>query len=246
MTAATGVSVVAAARGAAATSRTTQIPAPDLVLILAVMVAGSVAAQLVAPAFWMLTALVAGALFSASVRAARRAAGPPAQPLPPRLERSVGEAFATLPAGEARQLLGEVVRRARSLLAMFAGQIDEQRLTRDVTDLVDACCDIALEHARLDAMLPAVWEPALAPAAARGAADDAGSDELRRRTKASRELLTRRLRDAVAAMDAMLVQQGMERGGSAAERVAELTTELTAEAAARRKASEDIQRLLSR
>ena len=244
MTVATRVSIVAAARGAGATK--TQIPGADLVLVVAVMVAGSAAAQLVTPALWMPTAVVAGALFAASVHAARRSGGVRVRPLPARLERAVAEAFAALPAGEARALLGEVVHRARSLLAMFAGQMDEQRLTRDVTDLVDACCDIALEHARLDAVLPAVWEPALAPAAARGAADDAGADELRRRSEAGRELLARRLRDAVAAMDAMLVQQGIERGGPAADRVAELTTELTAEAAARRKASEDIQRLLSR
>jgi hypothetical protein len=225
----------------------TQVPSADFALVLAVMLAGTAAGYVAAPVLWILTPLVAGALLAASVHAARRAGGaPPLQPLPPRVERSVGEAFGALPAGEARELLAEVVRRARALLAALVGQTDERRLARDVTDLVDACCDIALEHARLDAVLPAVWEPALAPAAARGAADDAASDELRRRTHAGRELLARRLRDAAAAMDEMLVQQGMERGGPAADRVAELTTELTAEAAARRKASEDIQRLLSR
>jgi hypothetical protein len=225
------------------------IPAADALVVLAVIVAGTAAAYLALPTLWVATPLVAGTLFAAAVRAARRPEVPaalPVAPLPPRLARSVAEAFATLPAGESRELLADVVRRARSLLDTFAGQTEERRLARDVTDLVDACCGIALEHARLDAVLPALWEPALAPAAARGAADGAGSDELRRRGEASRELLTRRLHEAAAVMDEMLVQQGVERSGAAAARVAELTSELAAEAAARRHAAQEIQRLLSR
>ena len=225
------------------------LPAADVAVIVAVIVAGAAAAHLAVPAFWAVTPLVASVLFVGSVRAARRrhgvsdAAGPSA-PFPPRVERAVADAFAMLPAGEVRELLDDVVQRGRALLEAFAGQPDERRLTRDVTDLVGACCEIAREHARLDAVLPALWEPALAPAAARGSADDAGADELRRRGEAGRRLLTRRLYEAVAAMEEMLVQQGVDRGGSAAERVAELTSELAAEAAARRHAAQEIQRLM--
>jgi hypothetical protein len=234
-----------------ATPATTPRPTPavDLLLVVAVMIAGVTAAQVAMPVLWMVTPLLAGTLFVAAVRAARRQrAGDaaPVIPLPPRLERSVAEAFAVVPAGEARDLLADVVGRARTLLDTVAGQTDERRLARDVTDLVDACCEIAREHARLDAVLPALWEPALAPAAARGAADDAGADELRRRGDAGRELLTRRLREAAVVMEEMVVQQGVERGGAAAQRVAELTSELAAEAAARRHAAQEIQRLLSR
>jgi hypothetical protein len=222
-------------------------PATDLVLVIAVVIAGSAAAHLVMPVLWVVTAVIAGALFVAAVKAARRqvADASPLAPLPPRLERSVGDAFAVMPPGAARELLGDVVRHARVLLETVAGQTDERRLTRDVIDLVDACCDIAREHARLDAVLPALWEPALAPAAARGAADDVSGDELRRRGDASREMLTRRLREAAAVLEQMAVQQGVERGGSAAQRVAELTSELAAEAAARRHAAQEIQRLMA-
>jgi hypothetical protein len=225
------------------------IPAADLLVVTAVTIAGAIAAHLGMPVLWIVTPLVAGTLFVAAMRAARRQrtgdAAAPGHPLPPRLERSVAEAFAMLPAGEARDLLADVVQRARTLLDTIAGQTDEQRLARDVTDLVDACCEIAREHARLDAVLPALWEPALAPAAARGAADDADADELRRRGDAGRQLLTRRLREATVAMEAMVVQQGVERSGAAAQRVAELTSELAAEAAARRHAAQEIQRLLA-
>jgi hypothetical protein len=226
-------------------ARTT--PVADLLVVAAAVIAGAIAAHLAMPVLWIVTPVVAGTLFVAAVRAARRQHGSdttPVIPLPPRLERSVAEAFAVLPAGEARDLLGDVVRRARTLLDTVAGHTDDRRLARDVTDLVDACCEIAREHARLDAVLPALWEPALAPAAARGAADDAESDELRRRGDASRQLLTRRLREAAVVIEAMVVQQGVERGGAAAQRVAELTSELAAEAAARRHAAQEIERLM--
>lgn len=222
-------------------------PATDLVVVVAVVIAGAIAAHRAMPVLWVVTPLVAGTLLVAAVRAARRqyvGDATPGAPLPPRLERSVAEAFAVLPGGEARELLADVVRRARALLDTIREQTDEQRLARDVTDLVDACCEIAREHARLDAVLPALWEPALAPAAARGAADDADADELRRRGDAGRQLLTRRLREAAVVMEEMVVQQGVERGRAAAQRVAELTSELAAEAAARRHAAQEIQRLM--
>jgi hypothetical protein len=222
--------------------------AADFTVVVAVGVVGAAAAHLVMPALWVVTPILASILAVAAFRAARRTklARVVVRPLPARLERSVADALALIPAGDARDLLGDVVARGRVLLDAFRGQADERRLTRDVADLVEACCDIAREHARLDAVLPALWEPALAPAAARGAADDASADELRRRGDAGRELLVRRLREAAAVLEEMLVQQGVERGGSAAERVAELTSELAADAAARRHAAQDIQRLLSR
>lgn len=228
-----------------ATSR--GISPADVAVIVAVMIAGAAAAELADPVLWIVTPLVASTLFGAALVAARRRHSAKAvtdTPLPPRLERAVADALATLPAGAGRDLLGDVVRHARALLDSFAGQVDEQRLTRDVSDLVEACCDIAREHARLDAVLPALWEPALAPAAARGAVGDTGGDELRRRGDASRELLTERLRAAASTLEQMALAQGVERGGAAAQRVAELTSELAAEAAARRHAAREIQKLM--
>jgi hypothetical protein len=236
---------VTGARGATAVR---SISVADAAVVTAVVIAGAAAAHVALPALWAITPVIAGTLFVAAVRAARArpaAVLSPAAGLPPRLERSVGDAFAVLPPGSTRELLGDVIRHGRVLLELFAGQADERRLTRDVIDLVEACCDIAREHARLDAMLPAVWEPALAPAGARRAADDIAGDELRRRGEASREMLTRRLRDAVVVLEQMALQQGVERGGSAAQRVAELTSELAAEAAARRHAAQEIQRLMA-
>ena len=224
-----------------------RMPGPDLAVIVAVMIAGAAAAELAASALWAVTPVVAATLVAASLRSAGRR---PTRktvadaPLPPRLERVVADTVATLPESAARNLLAEVVRHARTLFDSFVGQADGQRLSRDVGDLVEACCDIAREHARLDAVLPALWEPAFAPAAARGASDDMNGDELRRRGDASRELLTERLRDAASILEQMALQQGVERSGTAAQRVADLTSELAAEAAARRHAAHEIQRLL--
>ena len=234
--------------GAQVQLATRRMAPADVAVISAVIGAGFAAARLADPVLWVVTPLVAAALYGAAVLGARRrqTTKPITEgPLPPRLERAVADAFATLPPSAARNLLGEVVRHARSLFDTFAGQLDGQRLTRDVSNLVEACCDIAREHARLDAVLPALWEPALAPAAARGAADDTGGDELRRRGDASRELLTERLRAAAAMLEQMALEEGVERGGAAAQRVAELTSELSAEAAARRHAAQEIQKLMT-
>jgi hypothetical protein len=229
-----------------ASARSTGIAGADSLLIVAVVVAGVAAAQLAVPALWVATPMIAATLLVAAMSAAHgRVRGEASvRALPPRLERSVAEALAVLPAGEARELLADVVGRARTLLDTIAGQSEERRLARDVTDLVDACCEIAREHSRLDAVLPALWEPALASAAARGAADDAGADELRRRGDAGRALLTRRLREAASVLEEMVVREGVERSAAAAQRVAELTSELATEAAARRHAAQEIRRVL--
>jgi hypothetical protein len=240
--------VTGLAKLSSAPKTSTSIAGADSLVIVAVVVVGIAAAHLAVPALWVATPMMAATLLVAAVSAAhsRPAAGAAlVLPLPPRLERSVAEAFAMLPAGEARDLLADVVARARTLLNTVAGgTTDERRLARDVTDLVDACSEIAREHARLDAVLPALWEPALAPAAARGAADDVDADELRRRGDAGRQLLAQRLREAAVVIEEMVVQQGVERGGAAAQRVGELTSELAAEAAARRHAAQEIQRLM--
>ena len=211
------------------------LPPRTWVLVLAVLVSGTAAARTGLPSLWWLTPLVAGLLLVAAERGMLRPrleGGGAASELPPRLQRAVVEAFAELPPGDARDLLADVVRRARALLASLGAEPNDAALARDVADLADACCEIALELARLDAAI-----------GGRGAAG-AGST-LPDRAAAARTLLARRLRDASAAVGE-LYAQNVERGGPAGERVAELASELTAEAAARREAAAEIERLLGR
>ncbi|HVE80120.1 MAG TPA: hypothetical protein VNA89_14735 [Gemmatimonadaceae bacterium] len=213
------------------------IPGRTWVLILAIVVSGAAAAAVAAPALRYVTPLVALGLLVAAERAMRGASAAADASsdaaLPPRLRRPVVDALAALPPGESRALLTDVVRRARPLLASLSGAEDGAAVARDVDDLVLASCDIALEHARLDALL-------------RDTRDGAGgADDARRRCEEGRDLLARRLRDASAAVGATYAQR-VERGTPAAERVAELASELTAEAAARRDAAVEIERLLGR
>jgi hypothetical protein len=216
------------------------LPARTWLLIVAVLVSGILASRVTVPAYAILTGVVALALLftaeHAMIRPRREAI---TVELPARLQRTLDETFASLPAGTARSLLGDVVRRARVLL----GSIDtpeESSMKRDVADLVDACCGISLEHARLGAMM-AEARPSRSSAARPGGEVD--TDQLRQRCEAAQETMAKRLRDASDAIGAMYVQS-VERGNAPAERVAELTSELTAEASARRQASEEIEKLL--
>ena len=208
------------------------LPAKTWFLIIAVLASGTIAARVTMPVYAIVTGIVALALLFAAehamIRPRREAI---TVELPPRLQRTLDETFASLPAGTARSLLGDVVRRARVLLGSLEAP-EESSMKRDVSDLVDACCEIALEHARLDAMM--------AEARTTG---ETGTGELRERCAAAQETMAKRLRDASAAIGGMYVQS-VERGSAPAERVAELTSELTAEASARRQASEEIQKLL--
>ena len=216
------------------------LPAKTWLLIVAVLASGIVAARATMPVYAIVTGVVALALLFAAehamIRPRREAV---TVELPARLQRTLDETFASLPAGTARSLLGDVVRRARVLLGSLEAP-EESSMKRDVSDLVDACCGIALEHARLDAMMA---EAGPARHAGERASGEVSANELRQRCAAAQEMMAKRLRDASAAIGSMYVQS-VERDSVPAERVAELTSELTAEASARRQASEEIRKLL--
>jgi hypothetical protein len=221
------------------------VPARTKLLIFTVVAAGIAAGARGSPALGLLAPVVAMSLAIAAERAILRprlgpavAAGEAkvgAGELPERTRRQVVDTLAALPPGEARDLLATVVRRARSLVGSLGAQPDDPRVARDVLDLVSACCQIALEYERIDATLRT-------PGGVVPSAGDEGAS-LRERARAARELLAKRLRDAAGAVGELYAQQ-VERGGTAAERVAELASELTAEASARRYAAGEIDRLL--
>jgi len=226
------------ARAVPVTRAWAALPPRTWALLLAVVVAGA-AARFAIPALWWITPLVAVLLLVAAERAMLRPQLDPGvvgSELPPRLQRQVVGAFAELPPGRARDLLADVVRRARALLAAAGAEPNDGRVARDVADLVGACCEIALEHARLDAVLGERGTPS---AGAGGAPRDTAPG----RAAAARDLLAERLRAAAAAVGELYAQQ-VERGGPAAERVAELASQLAGEAAARRHGAAEVERLL--
>lgn len=210
------------------------------VLVVAIGISGFAAAALAQPLLWLVTPIVAAVVLAGGVS---RVQGGSANDLdaasfPPRLRRALERAAAQLPVGAARELLASVVRQARAVFAAdderFSADAREE-LRRDVAELAEVCCTTALDLARLDAFLE--------PRSSRETGNAARRAELDARGRAARALFVRRLADAELALRAVYTA-GVERGTPASDRVAELVTEIQGDAAARRAATDEIQRLL--
>jgi hypothetical protein len=214
------------------------IPAGTAVLVCAVLVTGFMAGMVASPVLWLVTPVVAMLLVRASARAGvavvpNQADAPE---LPLRLQRMLHKTLQMLPAGDARQLLGEVVRQARPLFATRDQSFDpkqEDAGRANASELVAACCATALELGRLDELfVHSTSQPS--------AGATSGLDA---RYKAARDLFARRLADAASALQA-LYASGVEHGTPASNRVAELTSELKADASARSQAKNEMDSLL--
>lgn len=211
-----------------ATTKPAEIPAPDAVLAIAILVAGSVAAYLVMPMLWIVTPIMAVLVCYAgyqSVPASLALVTDDDAEFPAELRLSIDSAIDQLRPGEARQLMADVVRQARPLFAMRESAFDDtmERETRaDVAELVTAVCETALELSRLD-----------------GAAPVRGGDELSERYRRARENLVTRLREAATALSEMYAS-GVEHGTPASDRIAELAAEVRADARARQAAIDEL------
>jgi len=209
----------------------------------AMSVTGAMAAIRVSPVFVLLTMVMIAVL----VRERRRrrlgrtavaAAETTLGELPPRVQSAVDAAVAQLPAGDARKLLGAVVRQARPLFGTPDSRFDDARNDESrahASDLVVASCDTALELARLDTL---VESGSRATGAAKG--NDAALDG---RYAAARQQFATRLTAAAAALGE-LYASGIEHGTPASDRVAELAAELTEDAASRNAAQAEMDELL--
>jgi hypothetical protein len=205
-----------------------------ILLIAAVLGTGFVAAQRVAPEFWITTIGLAGI-----IAFVERKKGPApianlddesaVSALPPELRRAVGAAYARLAPGTARELLGDLVRRAQPLLAALQGRSDDRGTIRDVTALLDASCSLAMELARVDVFLALPVAP--------------NAEGLHARCAETRVTLVQRLREAAAAIDALHAQL-LEEGTEAGARVAELAAEISEEARVRGAAAREMDELL--
>jgi hypothetical protein len=216
----------------------------DRAMIYAVLAAGIAAAMTVSETFWFTTPLLGVGLMWASRRVApvvldQGEPGP--SEMPARLELAIHEAVAQLPTGDARRLLGDVVRQARPLFGRgttssnFTAQKDNDARTQ-AAELVLAACDTALELARLDTLIES-------GARARGSKAPTHDAELTTRYSAAREMFSARLTDTATALG-QLYASGVEHGTPASDMVAELATDLTADAAARSAAKTEMDELL--
>lgn len=216
----------------------------DRVMIYAVFAAGIAAALRVAPMFWLTTPAMALVLMRAHRRAFPEpvtvAIGPSDAPLgqfPPRVEAAVQAAVAQLPPGEARKLLGGVIRQARPLFGATSSAFDAARDDESrghAADLVIASCDTALELGRLDALIES---------APRATGKPTPANDLDERYAVARTQFAKRLTDAAAALGE-LYASGIEHGTPASDRVAELAAELTSDAASRAAAKVEVDELL--
>jgi hypothetical protein len=210
------------------------VRARDVRLILAVTMAGSVAAVLANPMFWLSTAALVALLAvvqrrtgEVDVRDDRRL-----QSLPLPLQRTLRSTLAGLPPGDAKRLLNAVGRQAAILFDARRSVFDEpwgSSARQNVSDLVEAACEVAQELSRLDRAV--------------SAHDSQAPDEkLGAKLVNSRRLFAGRLEDAAAAL-ASLYASGVHHGTPASDRVAELVQEIRADAAATSHAWSEVQKL---
>lgn len=205
------------------------VRARDVRLIVAVSVAGSVAAVTTTPVLWLSTAALVALLAAAQrkgdkdVRDDRRM-----RSLPLPLQRTLRATLAGLPPGDAKRLLNAVGRQAAILFDARRPSFDEGA-RQNVSDLVEASCEVAVELSRVER----------AAAAQTLSAPDA---TLRIKLNGSRRLFAGRLEDAASALASMYAS-GVHHGTPASDRVAELVHEIRADAAASSYAWSEVQKL---
>ena len=206
------------------------VRARDVRLIVAVTTAGSVAAVVANPMLWFSTAGLVALLAvaqrrdgEADVRDDKRL-----RSLPLPLQRALRSTLAGLPPGDAKRLLNAVGRQAAVLFAARGSAFDESA-RQNVSDLVEAACEVALELSRI--------ERALATNAS-----SAPNTKLIAQLTNSRSLFAGRLEDAASALASMYAS-GVHHGTPASDRVAELVQEIRADAAATSYAWSEIQKL---
>jgi len=209
---------------------------PAIAGLAGVVVAGGALAGVFAgaPVLLLVSPLVASGLVSAAA-VGRRAPvwNPPrgrAGALPPAVERSAVQALAALPAGPARGLLRDLLRRAAANPPSAAS----------IGPLVTAACSAARELAALESHLEAF------DAQAERLADPptAWLDALTR-CERGRDALGQRLLEAVAALSGAFGERALQ-AASSGEALATLTRDLDAEGRLQAEAAREVEALLSR
>ena len=194
-------------------------PRGDVRLILAVALSGSVAAAVVDGTLWLTTAAVIFILIRASHRAhtADSVLSGDLEHFPRHLKRVIHSTRAALPESDAKEFLNALVSQAANVFAPHDSTFDaewDRKTRRNVAELVEAACGVALDVGRLDLAFARTMET-----------DGRVTEGL----LASRQLFVGRLRDAGSAV-AALYAAGVQEGTPASDRVGDLVNEIRADA----------------
>jgi hypothetical protein len=210
---------------------------PDALLTLAaVLVSGLAAGQLVSPALFVTTTLVAVMVWRGTREPSARLSGDPHSDdlayLPGDLSSRAREALARCGEGDGHRLLLAVVVQARPLFARDRAQLDERaerETLENVSSLVEACCGTAESLAELDRTFGASSQNA----------------DVAARFAQMRQRLVEQLSGAATSLSNLYLA-GLEKETDALSHVSELTTAIQEDAAVRQTATEELRRLLPR
>jgi hypothetical protein len=210
-------------------------------MMVRAMLATGVMASTARHELLLITPIITGLIFIAARQANRQLDGFDASQtieFPPHVAEAIERATSRLPAGDARRLLGDVVREARPLFSMKSSAFDaskDNEARMHAGELIVASCDTALKIAQLDDMLEVHTSPD----------SDATTVDmsLLNRLSSARDLSALRLRDAAMALRA-LYASGVENGTPASDRVAELVADLRTDVGARTAAKRELDDLL--
>jgi hypothetical protein len=210
---------------------------PDAFLTLAaVLVSGFAAGQLVSPALFVTTALVAWMVWRGtrepSARFPNDSRGDDLAFLPGDLSARTREALARCGEGDGHRLLLAVVVQSRPLFARDRSQLDERaerETLENVSSLVEACCGTAESLADLDRTFGASGQSA----------------DVAARVAQMRQRLVEQLSGAATSLGNLYLA-GLERETDALSHVSELTAAIQEDATVRQAATEELRRLLPR
>lgn len=233
--AARGVSSAAAAQGiplrvVPAGRAWTAMPAHFFVLVIAILGAGAAAGIITAPLMLITSPLLAVTLLLAAQTAlSRPAVAATSRRAPVALQRAI-DTLATLPPGETRGLLGDLVALAAPVVL-----VEEPAIRRTATELLDAAAATAAEVERFTT-LAMTLQPERAGLSSFDVRAVAATCDRVRRTG------TERLEEAVDVLS-QLVNTSLQ--DDAGDRLARLTSELALEAFVRDQAAESVRQLLA-
>lgn len=212
-------------------TRENHVPTPDVVVMIAVLVAGFAAASIAAPALWYVTPVVVAGLLIASRAGSARGSQPE---LPEELRATLADTLERLPTGEIRALYDDVINAALPAFGRRMRRLSDYhaRDTREsVRELLEGASQVALDASRLDTILRSGTmlqrDPSVHAAAMRARAQYAYQ-----------------LAESKSTLQA-LVASGLSHGTPESERLAELVTAIREETEARSEAWKEIDSLLS-